>query len=106
MLFRSIRLLSADQPRGADDVEGIGGMEQIAGRLHPEAVVFKIFLFPAEEQARILHLIRDHIHLMPPRQLPVHHPRIVGDAAFIRIDGADENDFFLFPGTVQGSVPP
>lgn len=84
-----IRLFPSDIARRPHNVERIRRMEQVLRALYFETVIAVIPLFFMKEELWVLHLIGDHLHIMPFRKLPAHESRVVGDTAFVGVYGSD-----------------
>lgn len=58
-------------------------MEQVLCAHYFEAVIAGIPLLLMKEEFRVLHLIRNHLHIVPFCQLPAHESRVAGDATLV-----------------------
>lgn len=84
-----IRLLTPDIVRRPYDIKRICRMEHVFCTLYLKTVIAVVPLFFMKKKFRVLHLVGDHLHSMPFRQLSVHESCVVGYTAFIRIDRSD-----------------
>ena len=66
-----IRLFAPDIARCSHDIERIRRMEPVLRILYFETVVTVVPLFLVKKKFRILHLVGDHLHIVPLRQLPI-----------------------------------
>lgn len=89
-----IRLFAPDISRCSHDIERIRRMEPVLRILYFETVVTVVPLFLVKKKFRILHLVGDHLHIVPLRQLPVHETRVMRYTALVGIYRADQDDFF------------
>lgn len=89
-----IRLFAPDIARCSHDIERIRRMEPVLRILYFETVVTVVPLFLVKKKFRILHLVGDHLHIVPLRQLPAHESCIMRDTSLVGIYRADQDDFF------------